>query len=371
MKISPHARGGFYTTLTIKGHKNFIYGATEEEVDRKYNELKYKHNQGYNVNDNPSMEEYMIIWFNAFKKGKKSIQTQDMYRNCINVHINPALGKKKVKEITSTQVQSLLNEITSSKSLAHKVRITLNQIFKQAIADRLITFNPLATCEVIAPDDPKREFLSPVQRELVLHILCENKVYPLIFTLLYTGMRMNEALALLWKDIDFDKKVISVTKATEFDKGKPRRAKTKTKKGIRNIPIPEPLLKYLKQYKKKTKKSLYVFPGQKRGPMGLTEIKRVYLDAKDQVKDWFNDEENKEFKEHTFKLRFRLFRHTYCTGLYDAEIDEVSAAKLMGHDVKIMRDIYTHISDKREKKTITKLENLYQDDKVINIKEKK
>jgi hypothetical protein len=54
MKISPHTRGGFYTTLTINGKKNFIYGATEEEVEIKYTEMKYKHHQGYNVNDNPN-----------------------------------------------------------------------------------------------------------------------------------------------------------------------------------------------------------------------------------------------------------------------------------------------------------------------------
>jgi len=44
MKISPHTRGGFYTTLTISGKKHFIYGSTPEEVESKYIEMKYKHN---------------------------------------------------------------------------------------------------------------------------------------------------------------------------------------------------------------------------------------------------------------------------------------------------------------------------------------
>lgn len=120
MKISSHARGGFYTTLTVNGKKNFIYGATEEEVEVKYTKMKYKHHQGYNVNDNPKMEDYMILWYNTNKRGEGVIETQNMYRNCINVHINPALGHLKVKEITATQVQSPVKSITSSKSLAHK-----------------------------------------------------------------------------------------------------------------------------------------------------------------------------------------------------------------------------------------------------------
>ena len=115
-----------------------------------------------------------------------------MYRNCINVHIYPALGSKKVKEITATQVQKFLKSINSSKSLAHKVRITLNQIFKQAIADHLIAFNPVSSTKIIAPDDPKRRFLSSEQIDILLMVLKDHCTYPIIFTLLYTGMRYGE-----------------------------------------------------------------------------------------------------------------------------------------------------------------------------------
>ena len=400
MKINKHSRGGFYTTLTINGKKNFIYGATEPEVDAKYTDMKYKHHQGFNVNDNPTLEEYMIIWYKAFKSGEGAIKTQKMYQNCINNHINPALGQKKVKEITGTQVQSLVNGITSSKSLAHKVRITLNQIFKQAIADRLISFNPVTSSKVVAPDEPKRKCLTPTQRELMLSILTNHRAFPIIYTILYTGMRMGEALGLLWKDINFDTGIIKVTKATEYDHSKPKTKDPKTKKGFRDIPMPEELLNYLKQYQKSVKKSLYVFPGHAGGPMGLTEMNRIWKSAQKRIANWFKNNEEKIrkeaktkgknwtteaksswekrledaktfTKEHQFDLTFRLLRHTYCTGLYDAGVDEVSAAELMGHDVMIMREVYTHIQESRKQKTVIKLDSLYKEYNVIEIKELK
>lgn len=37
----------------------------------------------------------MVQWYNAYKKGEGAIQTQKMYQNCINNHINTALGSKK------------------------------------------------------------------------------------------------------------------------------------------------------------------------------------------------------------------------------------------------------------------------------------
>lgn len=367
-KISLHSNGLYYTTLSIKGKKHFIYGTTPDEVDTKYTEMKYQNNQGYNINDNPKMVEYMVRWYNAFKKGKGALKTQEMYRNCINVHINPVLGNYKVKEIGVTQVQGLISDITSSKSLAHKVRVTLNQIFKAAIMDRLITFNPVLGCEIIAPDNPKRAFLSAEQRELMLEILKGHRAYPLIFTLLYSGMRMGEALALMWSDIDFKNNIIKVQKALEFDKSKPLNKDPKTERGFREIPISDELLQFLKERKRKTKgkKSLYVFYGHAGGLMGQTEIKRIWRKAAKKIDDWFkaNDLKSKGEKKNIekFTLTFRLLRHTFCTALYDAGIDEVSAAEIMGHDVKIMREIYTHISEGRKKKTRVKLQNLYKVD---------
>lgn len=367
MKISRHPNGKLYTTLTVNSTKKFIYGDTPEEVKLKYNELKYKYNQGYNVTDNPTLEEYMIVWYKAFKAGEGALKTQEMYQNCINHHINPALGKKKIKEITGTQVQNFIKSIKSSKSLAHKVRITLNQVYKQAIADHLVSFNPVSATKIIAPDNPKRVCLTPIQHDLLLSILKNHRIYPLVYFILYTGVRLGEALALFWKDIDFKNRVILVTKATEYDHSKPQPKAPKTKKGVREIPIPEELYNYLKTYKKSIK-GLYVFPGHAGGPMGLTEIKRFMRRSNNRLKSWFKNPKNKDYTNHKFTLTARLLRHTYCTALYDAGVDENSAAELMGHDVSIMRSVYTHIQEERKKKTVTKLDSLYGKTTITEIK---
>lgn len=369
MKISRHANGKLYTTLTVHGDKKFVYGDTPEEIEIKYTELKHMYHQGYNITDNPTLKDYMITWYKTFKAGNGAIETQKMYQNCINTHINPALGSKKIKEITGTQIQSFLNGITSSKSLAHKVRITLNQIFKQAIADHLIAFNPVSCSKVIAPDDPERSCLSAEQYEILLTVLKNHRTYPYVFTLLYSGVRMGELFALLWKDINLQEGQIRVTRGTEYDQYKPKHKAPKTKNGIRTIPIPQVLREFLETYKNTGKKSLYVFPGHSGGPMGLTEIKRIWGKANQKLAKWFK--EHPEAEEHKFHLTFRLLRHTYCTALYDAGIDEKSAAELMGHDVTVMMKIYRHIQKERKKNTISKIETLYAKPNVTQISDAK
>ena len=64
MKISKHARGNYYTTFKGK----FIYGSTLR-VEEKYIETRYKASRGHDVKNDPTLEEYMIKWFNAYKKG--------------------------------------------------------------------------------------------------------------------------------------------------------------------------------------------------------------------------------------------------------------------------------------------------------------
>ena len=202
-------------------------------------------------------------------------------------------------------------------------------------------------------------------------------------------MRVTEALALMrTRDLDLDAGKIYVREAVEYIRGKPQKKPTKTKRGVRTIPIPSAFADWLRGYLAGVK-SLYVFPGTDGGQMGKTKLTNMQRKANEKLAKWFDMVEAAQDKaakgielskqekdlllkakqicgdgpigEHRFKLHFRTLRHTYCTELFDLGIDELSAAKIMGHTVTIMREIYTHIQKKRQQKTIDKIENLYGD----------
>ena len=358
-KISKHSSGRYYTTLTLDGKKKFIYGGTEQEVRDQWLELRYMSSQGYNVTDNPRMDDYAVRWYNLYKKGKGAIKTRKMYMNIVNTHIIPALGHKRVKSITTSDIQSLLNQTTSSKSLQHKVRLTVSQIFRKAQGDRLIAHNPVIGTDPVDAQEPERNFYTPEQRAILLEVLHDHPIFPLVFTLLNTGMRATEALALLRnRDLDLGNCRIHVRESTEFLHAQPLKKPTKTKRGVRTIPIPPAFADWMRGYLK-TVKSLYVFPGPDGGQMGESWLVNMQRKANRWLAQWFDA--NPEMDEHRFKLWFRSLRHTYCTELFDQEIDEVSAAAIMGHTVSVMREIYTHIQKGRQQKTVDKIENLYGD----------
>lgn len=63
-----------------------------------------------------------------------------------------------------------------------------------------------------------------------------------------------------------------------------------------------------------------------------------------------------------FAVRCHDLRHTFCTLLYDAEIDLETSRVLMGHeDVKLTLSIYTHLRETRKKVSYDKMRSFFDE----------
>lgn len=350
--------GRFCRTLTYQGRKIFVYGDTKEEADNKWMELKREKDAFMQVGVRLTLDQWTVEWYDVHKRKRGAIKTQLMYKSIINTHIHPALGHLHLKEIRNIQLQRFLNSIEGSKSLVTKVRLTLQQIFKSALVNGYVMTDPTVGLRVEAVDKPKRKFLTPDQRVLLLDILKNHRAYPFVLLLMYTGMREGEALALTWRDIDLDKRIIRVSKAIEFDGVTPVLKLPKTDKGNRIIPIPSEINSVLQAYREAAQ-SLYVFPKSPKGGMhSRTSIDNMWKRMNVYIKRYFKEHE--QLKPYEFSLTFRMLRHTYATALYDADIDVKSFQEFMGHaNINISHEIYTHIQDSRKEDNVRKIDNLF------------
>lgn len=357
--------GRFCKTVTINGQRQFIYGYSPEEVENQYIELKMKQKKGMQLNDDVTMGELAVEWYDTYIKGEKAQKTQNMYKSIINTHI-AEFADYKLKDIKPITIDKYFKKLDKSKSLQHKIRITLNQLFKLAMANKIIDFNPVEHVKLTAKDDPRREYYDEQQRDIVLKALEGHRSHLLALTLLNSGMREGEALALIWDDFDYNKSVIHVVKAVEWVDGQPHIKKPKTKAGIRHIPIPDELRDAL-QYEKDHRKNLspYIFHHKNGGMHTETSASNLWETAKAKVENYLKNVVNKEIKDEDQKVKinltFRALRHTYATALYDAGIDLKSAQEILGHaDFKITMNIYTHIQNERREKTVIQIKDLYK-----------
>jgi len=182
-------------------------------------------------------------------------------------------------------------------------------------------------------------------------------------TLLYTGMRRGEIIALTWNDIDFSANLIHVTKAVVFRNNQPVIIYPKTKHSIRDIPILNNLRIILERYKEKYTAEYGEDIENK--PVFLNSLGHMHSESSIN-KFWkrFLRECN-HYYETKINFGMHQFRHTFCILLYNADVDIKTAQAVLGHsDVTVTLSIYTHLEEKQKSLSIDKLNNYLSQSKV-------
>ena len=194
----------------------------------------------------------------------------------------------------------------------------------------------------------------------------EGHRYEVLFLVaLYTGLRKGEILALTWNDIDFIKNTVTVSKTAGrvIDITKDSRSKEyikvgtpKTAKGNRVVPLPDFLVKRLKQYKLFKKEESLKIGIQFKESNNLFTAKTGNIVAPPNL--------HEAFKEILLKAgledrKFHDLRHTYATRLFELGESAKTVQELLGHSsISMTLDIYTHVLKETKETAVKKLDEL-------------
>ena len=149
-------------------------------------------------------------------------------------------------------LQNMADDDYSTKTIRDVYNI-LNAMFKYAVHNRILTFNPCAGVEVPKTKTKQIRVLTVKEQREVLEHAKERIHENLIQVALGTGMRGGELLGLTWDDVDFRKREISVNKTLVYIKDKETKKYVfkyqtpKTKNSIRTIPMQDSVYKALKR----------------------------------------------------------------------------------------------------------------------------
>lgn len=364
---------------TEDGKPNFLYsyGKTEAEAKRK---LKTKI-QEYNdkrgiITEDISVKKWFTVWLKNVMKPILKPKSYEAKERCVNNFIIPKLGGLKVEQVTPNDVQNLINDMVSdgySYSQIQKVYNTIGQRYKQAIEQRQATFNP--TVGVQLPKKLKdASDLSPAKamtKDEVKKLLqrayqkypCGTCYYPradLIVLLLQTGMRVGEALALTWDDVDFENRYISINKnlitVKNEDKtninpatNKPFSTITiiqdtpKTRKSNRKIPISNNALNTLRNIQQYNGKFKYVYANAKGKPTDYNNLSRTFNSMLKHA-----GINNEAYSLHSL-------RHTFASLLFAQGVNDRYISEVLGHSsLSVTHKVYIHIINELKNKEINK-----------------
>lgn len=332
-------------TITWEGRRYEVRGKTEKEACDQLAELISALDRGeHATSGNTTVDQWFAQWKATYKEPsgitKKSLGLYDeKYRH----YIGPNIGGMRLKDVRDLHLQSLLNtQAGMSYSHVTKLRMVIQELFRQARRSRLIIYDPAEGLQL--PDSIKRSH-RPITEEERSHILTVAKTHPSglwVLTILYTGLRPGESAALLWKDIDFEHNEIHVYKAVESGSNSIKAPKTPA--GFRDIPMRRELRDRLLEVQGDPLTP--VFPDANGGIRSANSVRRLW-NSFAQALDFHMGAKGSKGKilEHAIAkdLTPYCLRHTFCTDLQRAGVPINVAKELMGHaNISVTANIYTH-----------------------------
>lgn len=277
------------------------------------------------------------------------------------------LFHRKIEELTSDEIQNYLNSLKEkySNSYIKKIYEQISQAFTFAINRGYITKNPLM--DVIKPKSMKKDKIVRAMEieeqqkftEYLFSKSIKEEPYKNVYLIqMFMGLRVGEALALRYGDIDLKRNIVRVNKTLTKDKNERviMGDSTKTYAGIREIPIPEfiknSIIEQMQLSENNPDKQLFISQNG-----NLVDGKNVNR----QLKKCLSEIGITGITTHSL-------RHTYGTRCVEAGMRAVALQRLMGHtDVSITLNTYTSVFNKYKESELEKLNEYYLKNSLLKL----
>ncbi|HER1450304.1 tyrosine-type recombinase/integrase [Streptococcus pyogenes] len=346
--------------MTGKRVKTSITGRTRKEVNQKAKHAQFDFlSNGSTIKRKvviKTFKELSHLWLETYKLTVKP-QTYDATVTRLNRHIMPTLGNMKVDKITASDIQMLINRLSKYYVNYTAVRSVIRKVLQQGVLLGLIDYN--SARDIILPRKQpnakkKVKFIDPSDLKSFLEHLetSQHKRYNLYFDavlyqlLLSTGLRIGEACALEWGDIDLENGTIAINKT--YNKNLKFLSTAKTQSGNRVISVDKKTLRSLKLYQMR-QRQLFNEVGARVSEVVFATPTRKYFNAS--VRQSALDTRCKEAGIERFT--FHAFRHTHASLLLNAGISYKELQYRLGHaNISMTLDTYGHLSKDKEKEAV-------------------
>lgn len=343
-----------------------IYAKTYFELKQKI-QAKQKITEKSHYFKNMDFEQLCLEWL-AAKEMKNKQSTLANYQFIITNHILPYFKYMDINSLQQDHINYFIREklqngrLDKKGGLSPKTIHEIIQILKQIIHyGEMKGYLSPVNYEIIKPSVQRKEIQVLTETEQIklvkyikANIRKDIKGIGILLSL-YAGLRLGEICALQWNDIQLDMGIIYITKTIQRIKNTDDKADTKTKiiidipktqNSVRQIPIPDFLLKEIKRWSKNYLANSYVLTGN-------TE---KYIEPRS-----YQNTFKRYLKETGIRdINFHALRHTFATRAIEQKVDLKSLSDILGHaTINFTLERYVHPSFTQKKQNMEKLAVFY------------
>lgn len=135
------------------------------------------------------------------------------YQSAVEYHLKPAFGDRLLVDLNIAELKAWIGGLAISAKRINNVLVPLRGVLADAFADGVIERNPAARIKNLPHRTEEPDPLSPTEVATLLQV-CEPQVRNLFQFAVWTGMRTSELIGLEWGDIDWNKGVARVRRAS-------------------------------------------------------------------------------------------------------------------------------------------------------------
>lgn len=250
----------------------------------------------------------------------------------INTHLKPHFDNEPIHAITRKAVEDYIAERKGAKAsvaTCNRELCCLKNMLKKAVDWEYIEVNPAAGVRQEREYPKEATYLSQGEVARLL-TKCDSRIRPFVEVAVNTGLRKGELHRLEWRDVNLDKRIITVRDTKNHE--------------TRHVPMNEAVYRVLSRQPRviaSGKACPYVFANPDGTP--YRDIRTALATAL-------------KAAEITRHIRIHDLRHTFASHLVMAGVDMRTVAKLMGHRVLQVTMRYAHLAPDHLKATVERLD---------------
>lgn len=328
-----------------KSQYKSVYGRSYIEVKEKIKNsevIQYSAKFG-------CLSDIAELWLSSVKL-KNRLSTYSCYNSLFDNHIKEEIGSVNIEYLNCKHIEDLLDaKAHLSTKTRNDILMVINQILKHAETSGYHVNHTINNLSVHQEKKVIR-VLDKSERKRLTEFLLDNsdKRKIGVYLALSTGIRIGELCALQRKNLDFNSAVIYITSTVQRVKnpsGKPKtlllQTEPKSHSSIRDIPIPDYLLKVLKIWYDYLEPEQYILTGKEK--LIEPRVMRFHFDK------YMSQCKVENAKFHTL-------RHTFATKCIECGMDVKTLSEILGHsDVNITLSRYVHSSMELKRENMNKI----------------
>jgi integrase len=240
------------TVYLPNGKRKPVYGDTRKEVVEKRKQAlrEIEDNLPVTAGRTDTLGRYLIdVWLavtlpQRVAAGRLAASTLDSYRDLVEKHIVPHLGKVRLVDLSTTHIRAWLLELAdkptgrvrkklrpgetelpppeklSARTVAY-CHAVLRKALNDAVDDESIKRNVCLLVDAPTADKkPARELTKEEARKL-LGAAAGDRMWAYWLVVLALGLRRGEGLGLRWEDVDLGKSTVRLTTSVQRLRGEP------------------------------------------------------------------------------------------------------------------------------------------------------